>query len=39
MLVRALGIRVLIRSAIACAILLVVTADLDVIQTLFAAVP
>jgi hypothetical protein len=32
-LVRALGIRVLIRSAIACAILLVVTADLDVIQT------
>src|SRR5450432_3719477 len=30
LLVRALGIRVLIRSAIACAILLVVTADLDV---------
>ena len=33
LLVRALGIRVLIRSAIACAILLVLTADLDVMQT------
>jgi hypothetical protein len=33
LLVRALGIRVLIRSAIACAILLVFTADLDVMQT------
>jgi hypothetical protein len=32
-LVRAIGIRVLIRSAIACAILLVLTADLDVIET------
>ena len=30
---RALGIRVLIRSAIACAILLVFTTDLDVVQT------
>ena len=33
LLVRALGIRVLIRSAIACAILLVFTADLDVMET------
>jgi O-antigen/teichoic acid export membrane protein len=32
-LVRGLGIRVLIRSAIACAILLVVTTDLDVMDT------
>ena len=32
-LVRALGIRVLVRSAIACALLLVFTADLDVIET------
>lgn len=31
-LVRGLGIRILIRSAIACAILLVVTADLDVMD-------
>jgi O-antigen/teichoic acid export membrane protein len=31
-LVRGLGIRVLIRSAIACAILLVITADLDVME-------
>jgi hypothetical protein len=31
-LVRGLGIRVLIRTAIACAILLVITADLDVME-------
>ncbi|HKT72538.1 MAG TPA: hypothetical protein VJQ47_06580 [Steroidobacteraceae bacterium] len=31
-LVRALGIRVLLRSAIACAVLLVVTSDLDVVE-------
>ncbi|HEY1492839.1 MAG TPA: hypothetical protein VGF35_09440, partial [Steroidobacteraceae bacterium] len=35
LLVRALGIRVLIRSAIACAILLVFTTDLDVIEPHF----
>jgi hypothetical protein len=34
-LVRALGIRVLIRSAIACALLLVFTSDLDVMETHF----
>jgi hypothetical protein len=32
-LVRGLGIRVLIRSAIACAVLLVITSDLDVVDT------
>jgi hypothetical protein len=32
MIVRALGIRVLVRSAIACALLLVVTTDLDVMD-------
>jgi O-antigen/teichoic acid export membrane protein len=32
-LVRGLGARVLIRSAIACAVLLVITADLDVVDT------